>query len=112
MDRHASRTKAASSVPLLWLPTHPFSAALERWSGEHGGNKLRFECGSEQEAESWSHLLDCIHSMGRQLPAGGWATSSSVILLCSLRCAAGLLACMPEGVTTCTLSSIRLTSLS
>ncbi len=56
----------------------PGSAALERWSGEHGGNKLRFECAGQQEVETWSHLLDCIHSMGQQLPAGRRANRRSM----------------------------------
>ena len=29
------------------------------------------QCSDEQEAQTWSQLLDCIHSMARQLPAGG-----------------------------------------
>lgn len=67
---------AAAAVPTRHLHLC-HSAALERWSTESGGKReLRFQCASEQVTESRGHLLECIHSMGQQLPAGGleaWA---------------------------------------
>ncbi|PRW39125.1 secretion system E [Chlorella sorokiniana] len=56
-----------ASAYLLKSASPKFRAALERWN-ESGAKELKFKCGSEEEAECWGHLLDCIHSMGRQLP--------------------------------------------